>query len=126
MNGNDAPFAPTPPVAGEMTPHQLARTRPLPVIIDIREEKQFLSGHITGAKHITRDELELKLTGIAPGLATPILVYCAVGNHAPLAAEKLAQMGYRNVSSLIGGLQSWLEAGGMVECPETGSLAGTH
>jgi rhodanese-related sulfurtransferase len=128
MSGNDAPFAPAavPPIAGEMTPRQLARTKPLPVIIDIREQEQFLSGHIAGAEHITRGELELKVTRLAPELTTPILVYCAVGNQAPLAAEKLARMGYRDVSSLTGGLQSWLEAGGMVECPEGGSLAGTR
>jgi rhodanese-related sulfurtransferase len=109
-----------------MTPRQLARTQPLPLIIDIREEKQFASGHIAGAKHISRDDLELKITQIAPELTTPILVYCAVGSQAPSAAEKLARMGYHNVSSLNGGLQSWLEAGGMVESLKSGSLAGIY
>jgi rhodanese-related sulfurtransferase len=128
MSGPDSPFAHTmaPSLADEITPRQLARTKPLPVIIDIREEKQFLSGHIAGAEHIRRGELELKVARIAPELTTPILVYCAVGSEAPLAAEKLARMGYRNVSSLRGGLQSWLEAGGMVECPARDSLAGAH
>jgi rhodanese-related sulfurtransferase len=128
MSGNDLPFAHplAPSLPDEMTPHRLARTKPLPIIIDIREERQFLSGHIAGAEHITRDELELNVTRIAPELSTPVLVYCAVGNEAPLGAEKLARMGYLNVSSLKGGLQGWLEAGGMVECSESDSLAGTH
>jgi rhodanese-related sulfurtransferase len=128
MSGFSSPSAHTvaSPLAGEMTPRQLARVKPLPLIIDIREEKEFLSGHIAGAEHISRGELELKVTQIASELTTPILVYCAVGNQAPLAAEKLGRMGYRNVSSLKGGLQSWLEAGGMVECLKGGSLAGTH
>jgi rhodanese-related sulfurtransferase len=128
MSGNDLPF--THPSAlslpDEITPHRLARTRPLPVIVDIREQRQFLSGHIAGAEHITRGELERNVTRIAPELTIPILVYCAVGNEASLAAEKLARIGYRNVSSLKGGLQGWLEAGGMVECSESDSLAGTR
>jgi rhodanese-related sulfurtransferase len=128
MSGNDLPFAH--PLAAslpdEITPRRLARTKPLPIIIDIREERQFLRGHIAGAEHITRDELELNVTRIAPELTTPILVYCAVGNEAPLAAKKLVRMGYLNVSSLKGGLQGWLEAGGMVECSESDSLAGAH
>jgi rhodanese-related sulfurtransferase len=128
MSGNDSPLADTEvaALAGEITPRQLPRTKPFPVIIDIREERQFWSGHIAGAEHITRDELPLKVARIAPELTTPLLVYCAIGSEAPLAAKKLVRMGYRNVSSLKGGLQSWLEAGGMVECLEGGSLAGTH
>jgi rhodanese-related sulfurtransferase len=125
MSGNDSTLAHTeaPSLVDEITPRQLARLKPLPVIIDIREERPFLSGHIAGAEHVSRDELELKITRIAPELTTPLMVYCAIGNEAPLAAAKLARMGYHHVSSLKGGLQSWLEAGGMVECLEG---AGAH
>ena len=128
MSGNDSPLTHTEvsSLVDEITPRQLARTKPLPVIIDIREERQFWSGHIAGAEHITRDELEMKVARIAPELTTPLLVYCAIGSEAPLAAKQLARMGYRNVSSLKGGLQSWLEAGGMVECPKGSSLAGIY
>jgi phage shock protein E len=103
----------------EITPHQLARAKPLPTIIDIREEDEFMCGHINGAKHVSRGVLEQKIQEVAPEPATPIVVYCAVGNRAPLAAGKLQRMGYRNISSLKGGLQNWLEAGGMVECPKS-------
>ena len=34
-----------------------------------------------------------------------------------MAAENLLKMGYQNVRPLEGGLQYWLEAGGMVEIP---------
>jgi rhodanese-related sulfurtransferase len=110
----------------EITPYQLAGKKPLPMIIDIREEEEFMRGHIDGAKHISRGDLEQKIAEVAPEHATPIVVYCAVGNRGPLAAEKLHRMGYRNISSLKGGLRNWLEAGGMVECPKSGrnSFAG--
>ena len=110
----------------EITPRELARTKPLPVIIDIREEEEFMSGHIDGARHISRVILERRIRDIAPDQTTPIVVYCAVGNQGPLAAEQLQRAGYRNVSSLKGGLQQWLEAGGMVECPKSSSFAGTR
>jgi rhodanese-related sulfurtransferase len=129
MSTNNSPFAgtgknPTAPVR-EITPRELARTKPLPVIIDIREEEQFISGHIDGAKHIRQAILEGGIRDIAPDPTTPIVVYCAIGNRGLLAAEQLQQAGYRNISSLKGGLQHWLEAGGMVECPKSSSFAGT-
>jgi rhodanese-related sulfurtransferase len=129
MSTNDSPFSRThretvAPVR-EITPHELARMKPLPVIIDIREQEAFLSGHIDGARHISRATLEREIHGIAPDPTTSIVVYCAVGHRGPLAAEQLQRLGYRNVSALKGGLQRWLEAGGMVECPKSSSLAGT-
>jgi rhodanese-related sulfurtransferase len=129
MSTNNSPFAGTgnnpPAPVREITPREMARTKPLPLIIDIREEEEFISGHIDGAKHIRRATLERRIRDIAPDPTTPIVVYCAVGNRGPLAAEQLQQAGYRNVSSLKGGLQHWLEAGGMVECPKGSSFAGT-
>jgi rhodanese-related sulfurtransferase len=38
--------------------HQLGRGRLFPVVVDVREEKQFVLGHINGAKHISPDNLE--------------------------------------------------------------------
>jgi rhodanese-related sulfurtransferase len=129
MSTTNSPFASTgnnpPAPVREITPRELARTKPLPLIIDVREEEEFISGHIDGARHIRRATLEQRIRHIAPDPTTPIVVYCAVGNRGPLAAEQLQQAGYRNVSSLKGGLQQWLEAGGMVECLKGSSFAGT-
>jgi rhodanese-related sulfurtransferase len=104
----------------EIAPHQLARVKPHPLIIDVREEREYLLGHIEGAVHASRSTLESKASEIAPELGAPIVVYCAVGNRAALAAEILHRLGYRNISWLGGGLQNWLEAGGLVECPGAG------
>ena len=100
----------------EITPMELAKKRLLPVIIDVREEGEFLNGHISGAKHISRGLLEERIGQVAPDLSTPILVYCARGNRGALAADSLQKMGYQNVYSLKGGLQHWFESGGVVEC----------
>ena len=42
-------------------------------------------------------------------------VYCASGEHCTSAVQVLRDLRYLNVGSLIGGLQGWLEAGGLVE-----------
>ena len=38
----------------EIEPHQLARMKPHPLIIDIREEREYLLGHIEGSVHVNR------------------------------------------------------------------------
>ena len=38
----------------EIAPHQLARMKPHPLIIDIREEREHLLGHIEGSVHVNR------------------------------------------------------------------------
>ena len=103
----------------EVTPEELTKFKQLPLIVDVRERDEFIKGHISGAKHISRGVLEQKVFEIAPDCASPILVYCAGGNRGALAADNLQKMGYQNVFSLKGGLSGWLEAGGLVETTKT-------
>lgn len=103
----------------EIEPHRLVRMKPHPLIIDIREEREYLLGHIEGAVHIGRNQLESKILKIAPELSTPVVIYCAVGTTCTPAVEALHRLGYQNIFSLKGGLLNWLEAGGLVECPGT-------
>jgi len=103
----------------EITLKELAKKRLRPVIIDVREEEEFLTGHIGGAEHISRGSLKEEIGQVASDLTTPILVYCARGDSGALAADSLQKMGYLSVYSLKGGLQHWFEAGGVVECAES-------
>jgi len=99
----------------ELSPGELVKLRQLPLIVDVRAEAEFSSGHIKDATNVRRDSLEMIISEIAPDRSHPILVYCAVGNSGALAADSLQRMGYLNVFSLKGGLASWLEAGGLLE-----------
>jgi rhodanese-related sulfurtransferase len=99
----------------ELSPGELVKLRQLPLIVDVRAEEEFSSGHIKDATNVRRDSLEMIISEIAPDRSRPILVYCAVGNSGALAADSLQRMGYLNVFSLKGGLASWLEAGGLLE-----------
>jgi phage shock protein E len=99
----------------QVAPYQLGRRRPFPVIVDVREEAQFVLGHINGAKHISPDNLEESIKAIVPDLATSIVIYCATGDRCASVADQLQRIGYQDISTLKGGLQGWLEAGGLVE-----------
>ncbi|MBV8816189.1 MAG: rhodanese-like domain-containing protein [Verrucomicrobia bacterium] len=99
----------------QVTPHQLVREKPAPLLLDVRDESDFLRGHIEGATHVSLDILASRIGELAPELSTPIVVYCARGEHCANAIQVLRHLGYLNLGSLKGGLQGWLEAGGLVE-----------
>jgi rhodanese-related sulfurtransferase len=42
----------------EISPKELFRTKPLPLVIDVREADEYSQGHIAGAKHLSRGVLE--------------------------------------------------------------------
>jgi rhodanese-related sulfurtransferase len=99
----------------EISPYELARVKPLPVIIDVRESEEYADGYVAQAKHLSRGVLEQKIAEMVPEFSTPIVLYCDRGERAALAAENLVKMGYQYVRSLQGGLQNWLESGGELE-----------
>jgi rhodanese-related sulfurtransferase len=99
----------------EISPRELARVKPSPVIIDVRESEEYADGFVARAKHLSRGVLEQKIADVVPDFSTPIVLYCDRGERAALAAENLLKMGYQYVRSLQGGLQNWLESGGELE-----------
>jgi len=78
------------------------------ILIDVREEKEFKAGSIAGAIHISRSLLASRITDAVPDKSTPIVCFCAVGHRSAIAADTLQQLGYRNVTSMAGGLKSYL------------------
>ncbi|CAA9546753.1 MAG: Molybdopterin-synthase adenylyltransferase [uncultured Thermomicrobiales bacterium] len=83
-----------------------------PAIIDVREGDEVEQGIIPGATHIPRGFLELRVEDVLPDKDRPVLVYCAGGTRSALAAKSLQDLGYHDVSSLVGGFNAWKDAGG--------------
>lgn len=81
------------------------------VLIDVREAEEFAKGHATGAVHLSRGTIELKIEEQVPDTAAPIICYCGGGNRSALVADNLQKMGYTNVASLAGGFKSWKDQG---------------
>jgi len=78
------------------------------LLIDVRENDEFRSGHIPNARGVGRGILEYHIDEIAPDTSTPIVLYCRGGKRSILAAASIIEMGYENVSSLIGGYRAWI------------------
>src|ERR1700693_422036 len=79
----------------EISPKELSRAKPLPVIIDVRESDEYAEGYVAGAKHLCRGVLEQKIGEVVPDVSTPIVVYCDRGERGALVAENLIKMGYQ-------------------------------
>ena len=76
------------------------------IILDVREQDEYDSGHIAGAILIPYTEIENKAEEIIPDNKMQILVYCRSGRRSKIAAESLVKMGYTNVKE-FGGIVDW-------------------
>ena len=70
----------------EISPAGLTKFKELPLIVDVREQDEFFSGHIKGAKNISRGSLQQAVSEIAPDQSSLILVYCAAGESSCLGS----------------------------------------
>ncbi len=89
------------------------------VVIDVREQDEYVQGYIPGSKWIPRGFLEPRIEDAAPERDAPIILYCAGGTRSALAARSLKELGYTNVRSLAGGFAAWKRAGHQAELPFT-------
>lgn len=80
-------------------------------LIDVREQWELRRGILEGAVHIPLDTIEEKKELLPRDPGEPIIVYCAIGMRSMRAVSKLAEMGYRNVHSMSGGISAWIAAG---------------
>ncbi len=85
------------------------------VVVDVCGAEEYAAGHIIGAKNIALDEFEGKLPGAVKNKKLPLILVCASGSRAARAAAIAQKLGYENVQTLAGGLQSWREANLPVE-----------
>ena len=75
------------------------------IIVDIRDKKSFMLGHIDGAINLLNDNLDNFILNTQKEKS--ILVCCYHGNSSQSAAEYLVRCGFNDVYSLDGGYESW-------------------
>src|SRR4030095_14281859 len=90
-----------------------------PVVIDVREQDEYVQGFIPGARWIPRGFLEMRIEDAVPDRAQDLVLYCAGGNRSALAARNLGELAYTYVKSLAGGFSAWKRAGLPFERPVT-------
>ncbi|MBI3418033.1 MAG: sulfurtransferase [Verrucomicrobia bacterium] len=83
---------------------------PHAVLVDVREDSEWLAGHATQAIHLGKGVLERDIEKTLPNQNAEIIMYCGGGYRSALTAEVAQRMGYRNVFSLIGGYKGMVEA----------------
>lgn len=76
------------------------------IILDVREQDEFDSGHIAGAILIPYTEIGEKAEEMIPDKNVQILVYCRSGRRSKIASERLAKLGYTNIKE-FGGIIDW-------------------
>lgn len=84
---------------------------PRAVLIDVREDAEWAASHAAEARHLGKGVLERDIEKMLPDPATEIIMYCGGGYRSALTCEVAQRMGYKNVSSLIGGYKALALAG---------------
>lgn len=73
------------------------------LVLDVREPDEHAQGALKGAVSLPRGLLEFRIAEICPDPTRPLLVHCAAGGRALLAARTLRDLGYTNVAAVEGG-----------------------
>lgn len=82
--------------------------------LDVREEAPHAEGHPLFAANIPLTRIELDAYTKIPRFDVPVVTFDNGEGLAELAAERLIDLGYRDVAVFAGGLRAWKEAGGEV------------
>ncbi|WP_029001316.1 MBL fold metallo-hydrolase [Azohydromonas australica] len=81
------------------------------IVLDVREREAFMAGHVAGARHLPRGQLELRVNEELPDPTRRIITCCEFGRISTLAAATLREMGFMRAVALDGGIKAWREAG---------------
>jgi sulfur-carrier protein adenylyltransferase/sulfurtransferase len=90
-----------------------------PVFLDVRERDEWDEGHIPGAIHVPRGNLESRIENAVPDRGRRIVVYCASGARSAFATKTLEELGYVDVVNLAGGYIEWKRNGFPTVLPQS-------
>ena len=92
---------------GFETAKHMMDTLPRYVLLDVREEEEYITGHAANALLFPVDEIDAETAALLlPEKDVPTLVYCRTGRRSKDAAQKLEKLGYTELYD-IGGLIGW-------------------
>lgn len=80
-------------------------------LVDVREDHEVQNGMVPGARHVARAHFESRVEDALPDKDAEIIVYCASGVRSAFAARTLQELGYSNVTSMVGGFTRWKDLG---------------
>ena len=77
------------------------------IILDVREEVEYKSGHILNAKWIPLGKLAQRIGELERYREVPIVVVCRSGNRSASACASLGKQGFTQAYNLAGGIMAW-------------------
>jgi molybdopterin/thiamine biosynthesis adenylyltransferase/rhodanese-related sulfurtransferase len=81
------------------------------IALDVREPDEYDQGALPDAIHIPRGHLEAQVEGRLIDKNAEVVIYCAAGVRSAFAAKTLQELGYTDVSSVVGGFGKWKDEG---------------
>lgn len=82
-----------------------------PQILDVRSPKEYSDQHLDNAVNINwnSDDFDTKVAGLDK--SKPIFVYCLSGGRSSKASGKLAELGFKEIYEMDGGMVKWNASG---------------
>ncbi len=81
------------------------------LLLDVREEAEFATGHMRDAKNIPLKQLPTRLGEIDKFKDKTVIAVCATGVRSASASGLLKKSGFTDVYSLDGGMTAWQSQG---------------
>lgn len=78
-------------------------------VVDLRSAEAFGRGHIVGAKNVSLDDLDSKLSTFDK--SKPLVAVCDAGITSNRAVDKLRKAGFESAWGLKGGMNAWTQDG---------------
>ena len=86
---------------------KLMDEEPEHLILDVREEEEYITGHADGAVLFPLNTISAQTAAaVIPAKNTLLLAYCRSGRRSQQAVQKLAELGYTNAYDM-GSLVGW-------------------
>ena len=77
------------------------------MLLDIRDSKDYSSGHIAGAVSMPVSSIDARIGELESHKDKPVVLVCKMGQHASATGRKFKALGFENVRRLSGGMSEW-------------------
>jgi len=77
------------------------------VVLDVRADAEFRSGHIVNAVHVPVEQLDASVKRLEKYRNRPIIATCRNGQRASTAVKTLKALGFERLYVINGGMSAW-------------------
>ena len=94
---------------GQVSPADAVRliSREDAVVIDLRTDGEFRTGHIVNAIHVPFDQIDTRLGRLGKYRKKPVIAACRTGQQSTAVVKRLRSEGFEQVHRLQGGMVAW-------------------